>query len=309
MKRAPAWTGFAIGFAIGAFDYALFRALGVDMRLAGRPVTLEVCALFAGSYAVLGFLGGRLVEARRTIAGQLAALEASQARALENEKLAAIGRLAAGVAHEVRNPLGVIRSAASVLVEGTPATDPRARAGTFIVEEVDRLDRLVRALLDYSRRLQIVPRPVDLARVAGGAVALGGEALGRRRVAVESDGRPIAAGDPDLLTQVLLGLLVNAAQATSEDGRVEVRLAAEAGDVTAEVADDGPGIAPEIRDHLFEPFHTTKPGGTGLGLAMAARVVQAHGGRIEVPEGRGAGAGGAGACFRIRLPASRESAA
>lgn len=297
-----AWSGLALGLAVGGLDYVLFRVLGIEMHLAGRPATLGVGLFFAASYAALGFVGGRLVEARRTIARQLEALEASQRQALENEKLAAIGRLAAGVAHEVRNPLAVIRSAAQVVAEGLEPGGDRHRAGQFIQDEVDRLDRFVRSLLDYSRPFVVARQPVDLEAVAAGALGLGGEVLGQRSVSVLANGGPVVEGDADLLTQVFLCLLVNAAEATGDRGRVEVRLRREPDDIVAEVADDGPGIADSVRPHLFEPFHTTKPDGTGLGLAMAARIVQAHGARIEAAEGSGAGGDGRGACFRVRFP-------
>ena len=115
--------------------------------------------------------------------------------------------------------------------------------------------------------------------------------------------------DPDLLAQVLLGLLVNAAQAVGTAGRVLVRTGGEAESVWVEVADDGPGVSPQSAPQIFEPFFTTKASGTGLGLATALRIVEAHEGRLELLPGRGAGGGGAGACFRMSLPRQAAEAA
>lgn len=119
---------------------------------------------------------------------------------------------------------------------------------------------------------------------------------------------PEVPADADLLAQVLLGLLLNAADAVAERGRIVVRAMADDAAVTVEVADDGPGVPPADAEQVFEPFFTTKAGGTGLGLAMALRIAQAHGGTLELAPGRGAGANGAGACFRLRLPRAHGDA-
>ena len=108
---------------------------------------------------------------------------------------------------------------------------------------------------------------------------------------------------------MLLDLLTNAAEAVAPGGRIAVRVASEAAALRIDVADDGPGVAPEQRAQIFEPFVTTKPRGTGLGLAMAQRIVEAHGGTLAFVDGAGAGAGGAGACFRLVVPARAEAPA
>jgi two-component system sensor histidine kinase HydH len=310
--RRWGWWGSAAGVALGLTDLAVFQALGVDMRLAGRDVTVAVSALFIVTYAVLGLAIGRLAEARararadaRVIAAQLRALEASQRVALQNEKLAAIGRLAAGVAHEVRNPLGVIRASASMLQEGFRPGEDGHRACEFIREEIDRLNGLITSLLNFARPTELRLQPVGLGGIVDRALHLALEEVRRRGIAVEREGgdrMPEVPADPDLVAQVVLGLVVNAAEALEAGGRIVVRLGGEPAAAWIEVADDGPGVPAEATEQVFEPFFTTKPAGTGLGLAMAARIVQAHGGTIEVLAGRGAGAGGTGACFRMRLP-------
>jgi two-component system sensor histidine kinase HydH len=291
-------VGLAAGAALGLGDLALFLALGIDMRLAGRDATVGVSLLLTATYAAFGLVIGRLVQARRTIQEQ-------QRAALQNEKLAAIGRLAAGVAHEVRNPLGVIRASASMLEESFAPGAEGQRACEFIRDEIDRLNGLITALLTFGRPTEPRVRPVVLERVIERALGLAGEELRRRDIVVEHAAEatlPAVPADPDLLAQVVLGLLTNAAEALGGAGRIVVRTGVGGDAVRLEIADSGPGIPPEHAGQVFEPFFTTKPTGTGLGLAMAARIVGAHGGTIEVVAGRGAGPAGTGACFRVRLP-------
>jgi signal transduction histidine kinase len=317
-RRWDLW-GCAGGLALGALDAAVFVWFGADMKLAGRDVTWPFLALFELSYAALGFAVGRLAMARErahedaaTIERQLRALEASQRAVLQNEKLAAIGRLAAGIAHEVRNPLGVIRSSASMVQESFGTGEEAWRACEFIREETIRLDALTTKLLDFAR-----PRPLRLAQASlekavAHALALAQPELEARHIQVSLEGigsAPELEADPDLLAQLVLDLVVNAAEAAGEGGRVALRAQAADGALVLEVADSGPGVPWASAEQIFEPFFTTKPRGTGLGLAMVARIVQAHAGSVEVAEGRGAGAHGAGACFRLRLPLRRPAAA
>jgi signal transduction histidine kinase len=311
-KRRWGLIGLLAGVVMGLGDMALFAFLGVEMRIGGRDVVLGVMGLFIATYGVLGWVMGRLIEARkraaadaRTITAQLHALAASQHALLQSEKLAAIGRLAAGVAHEVRNPLGVIRASASMLEEGPGLDDDARRACSFIREEIDRLNGLITSLLAFARPTEPRLSPVALDGVIERALRLAAPEVDRRAIALVRETPPAlppVRADADLLAQVLLGLLVNAAEAVAERGRIIVRANAESGAVVVEVADDGPGVAAGNAEQVFEPFFTTKASGTGLGLAMALRIAHAHGGTLELAPGRGAGASGAGACFRLRLP-------
>ncbi len=298
-------TGALLGLLVGAADYILFTSLGIGMRLGTFDVTFIVCAFFAGTYALVGFAFGRLLSLHRALAASKEQLAASQRKALENETLAAIGRLAAGVAHEVRNPLAVIRSSVELLREGLEEGDERAEAGDFVVAEVDRLNRYVRSLLDFSRPLSPETSPVALVELARQAMRRAEELWGKRPIAAELAAEaPEATAEADrvLLDQVLLGLLANAEQAMEEGGRVELRVRRGDEGVLLEVADSGPGIDAETQAALFRPFFTTRTDGTGLGLAMARRIVEAHGGSIRYRPRRGAGPGGRGACFEIALP-------
>jgi signal transduction histidine kinase len=306
------WCGLAIGVVGGVLDTALFLSLGVDFAVAGRDMTAFVAIYLAAGFAALGYAVGYFIDARararrdaHIIQEQLEALESSQRLAAQNEKLAAIGRLAAGVAHEVRNPLGVIRASASMVQESFGPEDEAHRACGFICEEIDRLNGLIASLLSFARPAEPRFQTVSLQTVLDRAIRLEAQQLEQRRIGVERIAHgslPEIVADPDMLSQMLLGLMTNAAEAVGEGGRIAVRVADDADGVDVEVADSGPGISHDDSKRIFEPFFTTKTTGTGLGLAMTARIVQAHGGRIEVRQGAGAGPNGSGACFHVRLP-------
>ena len=293
----------ALGFALGLADLVALRSIGVSMQMEGHDVTVPVMMLYAATFAALGGAIGWIAVARgkadadaATIRRQLAALQASADQLLQYEKLASLGRMAAGIAHEVRNPLGVIRSAAALIAEGLPdGSDELARASSFILEEVDRLNRFVARVLDFSRPLAADRRSVPVATAVDRARDLAAPLLSGVQVAV-----PAAAGsvdaDPDLLVQVLVGLLANAGEAGARRIAIDVERCDDR--VHIDIGDDGPGVVAEDRDRLFEPFFSRKASGTGLGLSMAHRIAQAHGGSVAYRPHRALG----GACFRISLP-------
>jgi two-component system sensor histidine kinase HydH len=317
-RRYDLW-GLALGALAGAIDASALLLFDADLTLAGRDVTVPLIGLFLGTFAALGFAVGRLAMARERarrdadlIARQLRELEDSQRALLQHEKLAAVGRLAAGIAHEVRNPLGVIRSAASVVQEGFGKHDDSWRACEFIREETARLDGLVTALLDFAKPRPLRVQRVGLATVAERALPVADEVAARAGVTLERQTvgvLPALEADADLLAQALIDLVSNAVEASAVGGRVVLRLIGDAQEALVEVADSGPGVAAENVERVFEPFFTTKAQGTGLGLAMACRIAEAHGGSVSLVEGRGAGGDGAGACFRLRLPIRAAHAA
>jgi signal transduction histidine kinase len=225
-----------------------------------------------------------------------AALREHQARLVESEKLAGIGRLAAGVAHEINNPLGVILGYAKLLrrrAEGGVAEDLKV-----IEEETLRAKEIVEGLLDLSRPLPPASERVDLRALADDVVARLAEARLTGGVDVAVEGAASAAGHRDKLRQVLVNLVRNGVEAAGEGGRVRVRLGARDGRAEVAVEDSGPGVAPADRPRLFEPFFTTKPRGTGLGLAVSRAIARAHGGDLVAGE-----APGGGARFALVLPA------
>jgi two-component system sensor histidine kinase HydH len=306
------WIGAAIGALSGLLDVALMLQVGVEMHVGGVDARVGVLVFLAANYAVLGYAIGRVVQSRararrdaETIERQLRELERTQRELVHQEKLAAIGRVAAGVAHEVRNPLGVIRASAAMVQEGFQPAEDAWRACDFICREIDRLNGLITALLSFSRPAELRRHTVSIDAVIERALALASDELRQRRIALErepSANVPPLRADPDLVSQVIYDLLCNASEALGEGGRIAVRTARTREGVCIEIADSGAGVAPELASQLFEPFFTTKATGTGLGLPMAERIAQAHGGTLAFVPGRGLGPGGRGACFRLQLP-------
>jgi two-component system, NtrC family, sensor histidine kinase HydH len=275
--------GALAGLAVGLTDLVVLEVMGVAFMWKGYNLILPVMGVFAATFAALGYMNGKLVDARQ-------ALLRSQAEKLQYEKLASIGQMAATVAHEVRNPLGVIKSASSLLTESLPADDADGhKAGRFISEEIDRLDAFVRALLDYARPIQAQRERIGLDELAERVERLtAGQPL-RPQIDVESGHVHV---DPELMAHAIAALVTNACQAAKT--RVSVTIRVLHGGLDVRVIDDGDGVDDELATTIFEPFVTHKTKGTGLGLPMAARVVQAHSGELSLDPHEGPGA-----CFRI----------
>ncbi len=250
----------------------------------------------------------------------------------ERDRLAALGSLAAGLAHEVKNPLGAIKGAAQLLEEVGAATpeDPTAREFVgIILEEVNRLDRVVGSFLDYARPHAGNPIPLDLNGAVRRTVQILSSQLTDGAIDVQldlSEPLPRTRIDPEKFRQVLMNLMHNAIQAMDGRGKVTVStsvrrfargrvpshdalgpaarrsLADDVELVEVSVRDTGPGISPKVLRNLFVPFFTTKTQGTGLGLAISQSIVQNAGGNIEVHSQPGAGTR-----FTIVLPTAGDS--
>lgn len=238
------------------------------------------------------------------------ALENSRAyqRLKERDRLAALGEMAAGLAHEIRNPLGAIKASAQLLVENASQGD--AEFLEIIVEETDRLNRVVGSFLDYARPARGNPAPCDVRAAVERTLQLVGpecQKAGTKLVVEQEPVLPPVRIDVEQLRQVLLNLVQNALQALDGGGEIHVgstsveRGRGETPWVEVRVRDTGPGIPPEVLANLFVPFVTTKDRGTGLGLAISQRIVAAAGGRILVRTREGEGT-----TFVVRLPASSE---
>ena len=232
-------------------------------------------------------------------------LRTAQRQIIHGEKLASVGRLAAGVAHEIGNPLAAILGLLELLRGGAL---PEAKQTEFLARiqrETERIHLIIRNLLDFARREVDTDNGVqssDLQDVVQDAIALVQPQKDSRDVAIDlrvAPGMGRVVGPAPRLTQVTLNLLFNAVDALEGKGHIRVAIApAEPGEVLLTVEDDGPGIAPDMLDHLFEPFTTTKPvgKGTGLGLAVCHTIIEGVGGSITAHNGAHGGA-----CFEVRL--------
>jgi signal transduction histidine kinase len=235
----------------------------------------------------------RLGQSYRKI-GELQKEIAEKDRQLARKtRLETLGRMAAGLAHEIRNPLGGIQLYASMLRRDLQGDPDKVRTLDRILGAIAGLESLVGDMLTFGRDLEPVKRRQALRPLLEQALDLARAALQEKGVRVELQAAGAAAEvDGEMMQRVFLNIIANAAQAVEAGGRLSI--VASEGTVT--FADDGPGIAPAILEKLFTPFLTSKTQGTGLGLAIAHKIVEAHGGGIEAkngPEG--------GATFTIRL--------
>ena len=223
------------------------------------------------------------------------------ARIKERDRLAALGEMAAGLAHEIRNPLGAIKGAAQWMESTMPAASANREFVGIIVEEVGRLDRVVSSFLDYARPYRGNPALLDVVNVVERTLQLVRNDLPPEIALAHDAGEdlPAVRMDPEHLRQVLLNLIRNAAEAMKGRGRISIRTRARGALVEVLVTDSGPGIDPSVRQNLFIPFSTTKTQGTGLGLAISQRLVQSAQGRIELR-----GSSDQGTTFSIVLPAA-----
>jgi len=278
------------------------------MTRLGDPIFLDRPGagyrLFAGlALAAIALSLSLTFNLVRTVRRQAAERDRLQLDLRRSERLAALGKLLAGVAHEVRNPLAGIRSTAQLWLRGVGA-DAESLGG--LVHEVDRLEGIVSRLLQFSRADAQDLAPDDLNAVLEEAARLISGPAESQGVRVELDldpGLPPAMMASPALLQVVRNLTANAVQAMTAGGvlRLTTRRDPSGRALLAAVADTGPGLAPEALGHLFEPFFTTKPEGTGLGLAIAREIALAHRGDLRAanrPDGPGA-------VFTLSLPAAR----
>ncbi len=267
-------------------------------REAGRRFTAAEVAL-GSALAGAAAIALENAELHEDLRQSYAELGRAQAQLIQKERLAALGELSAVVAHEVRNPLGVIfNSLGSLRRLVRPQGDAKMLLD-IVGEEAERLNRIVGDLLNFARPATPVLRPESLPRLLEDALAaaLGESAQGIEvQRDVDPDLPPIPM-DARLLRQAVVNVLVNAVQAMQHGGRLAVRARRSDPSVRIEIQDNGPGIPEEVRHRIFEPFFTTKASGTGLGLAVVKRIVEGHGGEVMVESPPGAGT-----VFSIWLP-------
>ena len=240
----------------------------------------------------------RLAEANQN-------LQEAEAAVRRSDRLAALGQLSAGLAHELRNPLGTIKTSAEMLLKNVPADNAVARemAG-FISSEVDRTNSLVTRFLDFARPLAVRLEKTDLTQVIDQAVSDVEKHQPPFDVTIYKNYSPEIPPfflDGELMERVMYNLVLNAAQASPPSASITVKTRQIDGMVEIAVIDRGSGIQPKLLENIFNPFYTTKAGGVGLGLAIVSKIVDEHGGSISVESEPGEGS-----VFRVYLP-FRES--
>lgn len=286
-------------------------AIYVDNRLKDREIgeeDIQILTMFA-SEACLALESASLYE---RLEGALDTVRLTQDRLVQSEKMAALGEMAARIAHEIKNPLTVIGGFSARMARKDPGSREPAtvvRYAEIILKEVQRLERIVQETLYFSREAVLSPRPVDLHAEIGEVLAMFTEELTESGIETVLDlaaaSRGISA-DPDQIRQVLWNLVSNAVQAMEKGGTLSVatRDAVEDGEgILLLVGDTGGGIPHDAVHNIFNPFFTTKPRGTGLGLPIVHAIVQKHGGTIHLDNREGEGV--TFAVFLPRVPRER----
>ncbi len=235
---------------------------------------------------------GRLAQAFNRMAQELKKMRELEESLRRNERLITLGEIAAGIAHEVRNPLGVIKNSAQVLKKRKGNKKEESELLDFIIEESERLERFIQDLLHFVRLPRPQKKKVELRELMERTLMILQGEFSRRGIQVVKEFPlqeiPLHV-DPGQFHQMLLNLLINSLDAMPEGGILRVRVKAEDSFVEIRVKDTGQGISEDIKGKIFEPFFTTKEGGTGLGLSIVSTVVKSHGGNIRVESKEGEG--------------------
>jgi signal transduction histidine kinase len=305
----------------GATVHGDLYASGRDMLMAGYAPVRDAAGTVRAAVAVeadarlfeavarlrVAMIASAIVSAAALVALGLAfarlqtSLQRAQAAAQRAETLAAMGRMTAGIAHEIRNPLGIVKATAARLKKRYDDPAQPDERFDYITEEVDRLDGILTGYLQFARDTPAPLAPLDLGEVVQRSLRVAAPELEASGVRLELDAPPgcTVLGDAQRLQQVVLNLVLNAAQAIPAGGRVHVRLGRDGAHTVLLVDDDGPGFPAGGRERWFEPFVTTREQGSGLGLAVARRIVEQHGGRIVLGD-----APGGGARVEVRVPSA-----
>ncbi|HLM57296.1 MAG TPA: ATP-binding protein [Pyrinomonadaceae bacterium] len=322
-QTADAWRRYLVFSVVTALLPNLLL-VALVIRVISRPLrrlTEAAVEVAGGRYGAqvdlksndeVGLLASSFNEMSRKMAEDIERLRAMTEKLIRTEKLAAAGTLAAGVAHEVNNPLASISSLVQILQSRPLREENEAETREMlrlVNTQIARITRVLRDMTDFARQRPPARAPLDLAQVAEAGLRLASfdKAFKRLRVRTDFDPRaPRIQADHDQLQQVFFNLLLNARDAMPEGGELAVRTLYDdaAGEVVVEVADTGTGVAPEHMSQIFDPFFTTKTGGAGLGLAVCYGIVTTHGGRIEAAPNPGGGT-----IMRVALPVESKAEA
>lgn len=254
------------------------------------PVSMTFSALRAGDGTRLGLIAA---------CEDLSVFRDMEERMRQADRMAALGRMAANIAHEIRNPLASLTGAVEALDAGSPSEE-RERLARIVARESDRLNQIIKSFLEYARPEPLSVKPVDVVEIVNDVLILLEHRPLPSGVVVTRDFPPTLAWrlDPDRFRQALWNLCLNGIEALGDGGELRVTLAIHDGRLDVSVSDTGRGIEATDLAHIFEPFFSAKPGGSGLGLALVHGIVKDHGGTIEVRSERGRGT-----TLTMKLPA------
>ena len=301
-----------IGEMVAATHRIAAGRLDHEIQAAGQGELTRLADSFNSMLASLRAMKADQEEWGRTLEEKVRQrteeVTAMQVRVAQSERLASLGMLAAGVAHEVNNPLGGILTLTALTLEDLPADHPDRHNLEVVVQQTERCRDIVKGLLDFSRQSDATMEELQVHAVLGQTLELVAQQSAFFNVRIErawADHLPPIIGDRAQLQQVFLNVLVNAVQAMDERGVITIRTAARDGEVEIAISDTGCGIPAAVIDRIFDPFFTTREGGrgTGLGLAIAYGIVTRHRGHIRVTS-----AVDAGTTFTILLPAAGHGA-
>jgi len=291
----------------------IIGALVVDNVKSKRPIEekdLRALVTFT-SQAGLAIENARLYETEKNFTEELKKqvnqavekLQKAQKQLVQSEKLSALGQMATVVTHEVRNPLSTIRGSAEIISNRIKSNDPSRKFVEYIIQEVDRLNRIVTDILTFSRQSQAFFSKQDINKLINQVLDfLDASYFVQLKCTAKRDlakNLPLVAIDADLIKQVLLNVIQNACYFMEKRAvrRLNIKSYQKDQSVVIEIEDTGPGIPPENLDKIFEPFFTTRAKGTGLGLSISKNIIESHKGKIEVKSELGIGS-----AFYIRLP-------
>jgi signal transduction histidine kinase len=312
---ACAWFGLRGGL-VAAVACAVLYAPHIVVHWAHDAAYQMSQALELAMFAVVALIAGALSDRERALRTEAEATAVERDRALRDleetvgilrraDRLASLGTLAAGMAHEVRNPLGAIGGAVEILETDYPPTHPHREFVEILRKEIDRLKGIAGKYLNFARPDPPEPRPLDPNEAVRSAVDLLSKTAARASVRIElrlAPDLPPALADPGQVQQALVNLLLNGIQSMPGGGVLEVDTSLRSGAVEIALRDHGGGLPEGPVERIFEPFFSTQPGGTGLGLAISRRIAESHGGRLTAEP-----AEGGGARFRLALlPALRD---
>ena len=294
-----------------ALGVAIRSALDLRQPLKDLAVTIER----NGGASMRLLVNVEMLEAlpdRRRIGTLITLRDAESRRQIQSQldvsaRLAAISRLTGGVAHEIKNPLQAITVHLELLKSKLAGeSDTVSPEIETIAREIQRLDRVVKTFLDFTRPIELKMRDLEMAGLVREVTALVGPSAAQQGVRIEMDAEPgeiLVHGDPDLLKQAVLNVVVNGVEAMKSGGRLGIQVRQTGSDCSVSVADQGAGIPPEIREKIFNLYYSTKGKGSGIGLAMTYRVVQLHNGTIDFTS-----EAGEGTTFRLVFPAIEKDA-